>query len=58
MSFIEQWLHDAVPALVGGQWRKGQQTFAVDNPATGETIAHVADFKAFPHQFFCGFGKA
>ena len=31
MSFIEQWLHDAVPALVGGQWRKGQQTFAVDS---------------------------
>ena len=46
MSFIEQWLHDAVPALVGGQWRKGQQTFAVDNPATGETIAHVADLSA------------
>ena len=38
MSFIEQWLHDAVPALVGGEWHKGQQTFAVDNPATGETI--------------------
>ncbi|HBS17840.1 MAG TPA: succinate-semialdehyde dehydrogenase (NADP(+)), partial [Halomonas sp.] len=46
MSFIEQWLHDAVPALVGGEWRKGQQTFAVDNPATGETIAHVADLSA------------
>lgn len=39
MSFIEQWLHDAVPTLVGGEWRKGQQTFVVDNPATGETIA-------------------
>lgn len=41
MSFIEQWLHDAVPALVGGEWRKGQQTFAVDNPATGETLQKV-----------------
>lgn len=46
MSFIEQWLHDAVPTLVGGEWRKGQQTFAVDNPATGETIARVADLGA------------
>ena len=43
MSFIEQWLHDAVPALVGGQWRKGQQTFAGDNPATGETFTKEAD---------------
>ncbi|RUR31962.1 NAD-dependent succinate-semialdehyde dehydrogenase [Vreelandella andesensis] len=46
MSFIKQWLHDAVPALVGAEWRKGQQTFAVDNPATGETIARVADLGA------------
>lgn len=46
MSFIEQWLHDAVPALVGSEWRKGQQSFAVDNPATGETIARVAEMGA------------
>ena len=46
MSFIELWLHDAVPALVGGEWRTGQQTFAVDNPANGETIARVADMGA------------
>ncbi|MFI0473723.1 NAD-dependent succinate-semialdehyde dehydrogenase [Halomonas sp. HMF6819] len=43
MSFIDQWLNDSVPALIGGQWRKGQTTFAVDNPATGETIARVAE---------------
>ncbi len=30
-------------ALVAGAWRSGETTFAVDNPATGETIAHVAD---------------
>lgn len=46
MSFIDQWLHDAVPALVGGEWRTGKQTFAVDNPATGEIIARVADMDA------------
>ena len=46
MSFIEQWLHDAVPALVGSEWRTGKGTFAVDNPATGETIARVADLGA------------
>ncbi|UYG00277.1 NAD-dependent succinate-semialdehyde dehydrogenase [Halomonas sp. GD1P12] len=43
MSFIDQWLNDSVPALIGGQWRKGESTFAVDNPATGETIARVAE---------------
>ncbi|MCP1328033.1 NAD-dependent succinate-semialdehyde dehydrogenase [Halomonas sp. 707D4] len=43
MSFIDQWLNDSVPALIGGQWRKGKATFAVDNPATGETIARVAE---------------
>ena len=32
--------------LVGGEWRIGQQTFAVDNPATGETIARVAEMGA------------
>ncbi|MCB8888308.1 NAD-dependent succinate-semialdehyde dehydrogenase [Vreelandella malpeensis] len=43
MSFIDQWLNDSVPALVGGQWRQGEATFAVDNPSTGETIARVAE---------------
>ncbi|WP_447555080.1 NAD-dependent succinate-semialdehyde dehydrogenase [Vreelandella sp. EE22] len=46
MSFIEQWLSDNVPALIGGEWRKGRETFAVDNPATGETIARVAELGA------------
>ncbi|MBZ5488424.1 NAD-dependent succinate-semialdehyde dehydrogenase [Halomonas aquamarina] len=43
MSFIDQWLNDAVPALVGREWRTTDATFAVDNPATGETIARVAE---------------
>ncbi|WP_447527540.1 NAD-dependent succinate-semialdehyde dehydrogenase [Vreelandella sp. TE19] len=46
MGFIEQWLNDSVPALIGGEWRKGKETFAVDNPATGETIARVAELSA------------
>jgi succinate-semialdehyde dehydrogenase/glutarate-semialdehyde dehydrogenase len=31
--------------LIGGEWRsaEGRRTFAVDDPATGETLAHVAD---------------
>ncbi|EFQ84510.1 succinate-semialdehyde dehydrogenase [Aeromicrobium marinum DSM 15272] len=31
--------------LIGGQWRdaEGGGTFAVDDPATGETLTHVAD---------------
>ncbi|MCS2610459.1 NAD-dependent succinate-semialdehyde dehydrogenase [Halomonas dongshanensis] len=46
MSFIQQWCHDAVPGLIGGEWRQGTQTFAVDNPATGETLARVAELGA------------
>ena len=46
MSFIKQWLHDGVAGLIGEEWRTGKQTFAVDNPATGETIARVADMDA------------
>ncbi|MBV9098082.1 MAG: NAD-dependent succinate-semialdehyde dehydrogenase [Frankiaceae bacterium] len=38
---------DRVPkdVLVGGEWRTatGGQTFAVDDPATGEVLCHVAD---------------
>lgn len=33
-------------ALINGQWVNGKQTFAVTNPATGETIAQVADMDA------------
>ncbi|MBW9214406.1 NAD-dependent succinate-semialdehyde dehydrogenase [Mumia sp. zg.B53] len=31
--------------FIGGKWRdaEGQKTFAVEDPSTGETIAHVAD---------------
>jgi succinate-semialdehyde dehydrogenase/glutarate-semialdehyde dehydrogenase len=40
-------LLDSVPRrlYIGGQWRDagGGATFAVEDPATGETIAHVAD---------------
>jgi succinate-semialdehyde dehydrogenase/glutarate-semialdehyde dehydrogenase len=43
----EQAVLDGVPKdlFVGGRWRAaaGGETFAVDDPATGETIAHVAD---------------
>jgi succinate-semialdehyde dehydrogenase/glutarate-semialdehyde dehydrogenase len=30
-------------ALIGGEWRKGDKTFPVRNPATGELVADVAD---------------
>ncbi|MEV0970927.1 NAD-dependent succinate-semialdehyde dehydrogenase [Microtetraspora glauca] len=30
-------------ALVGGRWHTAAETFAVTNPATGETVAEVAD---------------
>ncbi|MAZ83858.1 MAG: succinate-semialdehyde dehydrogenase (NADP(+)), partial [Hoeflea sp.] len=32
--------------LLGGEWVEGSKTFAVINPATGETIADVADLTA------------
>ena len=32
--------------FVGGAWRDGDGTFAVEDPATGETIAEVADASA------------
>ena len=32
--------------LLGGEWVEGSKTFAVTNPATGETIAEVADLTA------------
>ncbi|MGY4878974.1 NAD-dependent succinate-semialdehyde dehydrogenase [Vreelandella aquamarina] len=46
MGFIDQWLKDDVPSLIGGEWRQGRNTFGVDNPATGEIIAQVADMSA------------
>ncbi len=30
-------------AFIGGEWHSGAKTFPVENPATGETIAQVAD---------------
>lgn len=30
-------------AFIGGEWVKGDATFAVTNPATGDVIAHVTD---------------
>jgi len=33
-------------ALINGQWLSGKQTFAVNNPATGEMMAQVADLGA------------
>ncbi|WP_172327186.1 NAD-dependent succinate-semialdehyde dehydrogenase [Mangrovicoccus sp. HB161399] len=33
-------------AFVGGQWTAAAKTFPVENPATGEVIAHVADLGA------------
>ena len=45
----EQAVLDAVPTqlYIAGDWRDGVggETFAVEDPATGETIAHVADAK-------------
>ncbi len=33
----------AEPMLINGQWLTTDRTFPVTNPATGETLAHVAD---------------
>lgn len=33
-------------ALVGGHWKEGDRQFAVNNPATGELVANVADLGA------------
>ncbi|ARS52385.1 NAD-dependent succinate-semialdehyde dehydrogenase [Kushneria konosiri] len=33
-------------ALIGDQWQEGRQQFAVNNPATGELVANVADLGA------------
>jgi succinate-semialdehyde dehydrogenase / glutarate-semialdehyde dehydrogenase len=33
-------------AFLGGEWVEAGKTFAVTNPATGETVAHVADLTA------------
>ena len=33
-------------ALIDGQWVSGTKSFAVTNPATGETLAHVPDLGA------------
>ncbi|XGA79657.1 NAD-dependent succinate-semialdehyde dehydrogenase [Halomonas sp. CH40] len=46
MGFIDQWLQADVPGLVGSEWRHTGTTFDVDNPATGEIIAQVADMGA------------
>lgn len=36
-------VRSATPSLlIGGVWRGGAETMAVDNPYTGETLAHVA----------------
>lgn len=49
-STTETSVIDAVPKqlLIGGQWRDatGQQTFAVEDPATGEVLCEVADATA------------
>ena len=51
---------DAVPKqlYIGGQWRDGAgaKTVAVEDPATGETIAHVAD--ATPEDALAALGAA
>ena len=44
MSFIEQWLHDAVPPWWAVSGARARTTFAVDNPATGESIAPGARY--------------
>ncbi len=51
---------DAVPKqlYIGGEWRDGAggETVAVEDPATGETIAHVAD--ATPEDALAALGAA
>lgn len=38
--------HQRAAALIGGHWTEGDRQFAVNNPATGELIANVADLGA------------
>lgn len=44
MTDIKQFFREQ--AFINGAWVKGAKTFTVDNPATGETIANVADLGA------------
>ncbi|WP_346795430.1 NAD-dependent succinate-semialdehyde dehydrogenase [Halomonas sp. Bachu 37] len=47
MTLIDSLLIDGTAAaLVGGRWHTGDARFAVTNPATGETLAQVADLNA------------
>lgn len=46
MSLVESVTGGSVTALVGAEWRSGQQQFPVIDPATGEVIAQVADLDA------------
>ncbi|WP_097462177.1 NAD-dependent succinate-semialdehyde dehydrogenase [Mangrovitalea sediminis] len=46
MSLLDYVTGDCVTSLIGADWRPGQSRFAVTNPATGETLAQVADLGA------------
>lgn len=43
MSLIDYVTGGAVASLIGSEWRTGSSRFPVTNPATGETLAQVAD---------------
>lgn len=46
MSLLNNVRGDSVASLIGAEWRTGTKQFTVRNPATGETIAQVADLGA------------
>lgn len=46
MSLFEAVTGANVAALIGGEWRLGTRHFEVVNPATGDTVARVADLGA------------
>nr|WP_298057208.1 NAD-dependent succinate-semialdehyde dehydrogenase [uncultured Halomonas sp.] len=47
MTLIESLLVEGTAAaLIGGRWRMGATHFSVNNPATGEVLAQVADLGA------------
>ncbi|MBZ9559921.1 MULTISPECIES: NAD-dependent succinate-semialdehyde dehydrogenase [Modicisalibacter] len=46
MSLLEHVTGERVTSLIDGDWRPGRRRFAVTDPASGETLAQVADLEA------------
>ena len=40
---IDSLWFNAEEILIGGNWRKAKAQIALENPSTGETLAHIAD---------------